>query len=516
MLERTYGTGEGFALHAGALDDEEAVFAEFTLDGLPLEVAAQREHVHRRLGAATLGIVACSKRRASRPAATGWGRIAAGDDWLEAAVDQTGLSRTAIESLATANRAVAGACSASAPAPPLRDYVVPLFVGFVSPALIVAATARRGSSDFTGAMLLFESVVLGAVFGARMGLAAALAPLAVFGACDRGQHAGRQRRAAGATAAGCIRRLRVRRRPGRERGRRGGAAARPLLPPFDARRQRLISAGRLRSEPPATAAAYVRDWTALREARERRGCPSSQVEDDTEIRARYIRALEEEAFGILPGATYTKGFLRAYADYLGLDGHLFIDEFNSRYHDPRNDDDRAIYPKSNSRPRGRQRRETNIVLIVLAAIVAIASLVFLGFNFSGPANVNLPPPPSTPTTSTAPNPDTTSHTGTTEKTHTHHPHNPGQVPDRDYRRQRQLVALRPPWVRRRPSRYVGARHRSLAVPAAAGRGGCTPGQRAGRGHARRARQRDGDDRGPRPAASARHPVYDPRTGIKRA
>ena len=160
--------------------------------------------------------------------------------------------------------------------------------------------------------------------------------------------------------------------------------------------------------------------TALREARERQGLSFTQVEEDTKIRARYIRALEEEAFGILPGATYTKGFLSAYADYLGLDGHLFIDEFNSRYHDPRNEDERAIYPKSNSRPRGRQRRETNIVLIVLAAIVAIASMVFLGFNFAGPANVNLPPPPSTSTGSTGSTPtsDTTSHTGTTEKTHT--------------------------------------------------------------------------------------------------
>jgi len=160
--------------------------------------------------------------------------------------------------------------------------------------------------------------------------------------------------------------------------------------------------------------------SALREARERKGLSFPQVEEDTKIRARYIRALEEEAFGILPGTTYTKGFLRAYADYLGLDGHLFIDEFNSRYHDPRNEDERSIYPKSNSRPRGRQRRETNIVLIVLAAIVAIASLVFLGFNTAGPANVNLPPPttPSSSTTST-PTSDSTSHTGTTEKTRKH-------------------------------------------------------------------------------------------------
>jgi hypothetical protein len=48
-------------------------------------------------------------------------------------------------------------------------------------------------------------------------------------------------------------------------------------------------------------------------------------------------------------------------------------------------------------------------------------LVFLGFNFAGPANVNLPPLPSTPTTGTASTPtsDSTSHTGTTEKTHKH-------------------------------------------------------------------------------------------------
>ena len=74
---------------------------------------------------------------------------------------------------------------------------------------------------------------------------------------------------------------------------------------------------------------------ALREARERQQLSYSQVEEGTKIRSRYIRALEEEDFAVLPGPTYTKGFLRAYADYLGLDGQLFIDEFNSRHHDPR-------------------------------------------------------------------------------------------------------------------------------------------------------------------------------------
>jgi len=184
VLERSYGTAdEGFALHPGALDDEDAVFAEFTLDGLPLEISAQREHVHQRLGAATLGIARVLEEEGEPSRQRLAARIAAGEDWLEAAVDHTGLSRTAIESLATANSAVARrVLGVRSPGPSLREYAVPLLVGVVSQALIVAATAGRGSSDFTGAMLLLESVVLGAAFGTRMGLAAALTPLALFGA----------------------------------------------------------------------------------------------------------------------------------------------------------------------------------------------------------------------------------------------------------------------------------------------------------------------------------------------
>ena len=60
--------------------------------------------------------------------------------------------------------------------------------------------------------------------------------------------------------------------------------------------------------------------SSLREARERRSLSYGQVEAETAIRTRYIRALEDEDFHILPGPTYTKGFLRAYAEYLGLDG----------------------------------------------------------------------------------------------------------------------------------------------------------------------------------------------------
>ena len=70
---------------------------------------------------------------------------------------------------------------------------------------------------------------------------------------------------------------------------------------------------------------------SLREARVRRGIEFAQAEQATKIRVKYLRALEEERFDLLPSETYVKGFVRAYAEYLGLDGQLYVDEFNSRF-----------------------------------------------------------------------------------------------------------------------------------------------------------------------------------------
>ena len=56
-----------------------------------------------------------------------------------------------------------------------------------------------------------------------------------------------------------------------------------------------------------------------------------EMEFRTKVRAKYLRALEEERFDQLPAHTYIKGFLRTYADALGMDGQLYVDEYNSRY-----------------------------------------------------------------------------------------------------------------------------------------------------------------------------------------
>ena len=109
---------------------------------------------------------------------------------------------------------------------------------------------------------------------------------------------------------------------------------------------------------------------SLHEARSRRGIDFPEAELATKIRGKYLRALEDERFELLPAQTYIKGFLRTYAEYLGLDGQLYVDEYNSRFGG--GDDGESRARRSAARPQRRNRRiETNVVLISLAAIAVV-------------------------------------------------------------------------------------------------------------------------------------------------
>jgi hypothetical protein len=118
---------------------------------------------------------------------------------------------------------------------------------------------------------------------------------------------------------------------------------------------------------------------SLREARVRQNLDYPQVELATKIRAKYIRALEEEQFEVLPPGTYIKGFMRSYAEFLGLDGQLYVDEYNSR-HVVENFDDMP-----QRRPRVHQNRsiERKVVLLALAGIAAVTALVIVAWKFGG-------------------------------------------------------------------------------------------------------------------------------------
>ena len=122
----------------------------------------------------------------------------------------------------------------------------------------------------------------------------------------------------------------------------------------------------------------------LREARMRAHIDISEVEAATKIRAKYLRAIENEEWDLLPGAVYVKSFLRTYGDYLGLDSRLLIDEFKRRYERPADHELRPISGLSRERERSSRRRPSPSfsisprVVIGAALLVIVAALYVLG------------------------------------------------------------------------------------------------------------------------------------------
>lgn len=119
---------------------------------------------------------------------------------------------------------------------------------------------------------------------------------------------------------------------------------------------------------------------SLRDARVRQGLELTELESETKIRAKYLKALEEEQFELLPGDTYVKGFLRTYAERLGLDGQLYVDEYNSRF---ANTEEPVV--ASHPRRSRSSGAESHAVLVALAGIVAVTVLVIAAWRFGSSA-----------------------------------------------------------------------------------------------------------------------------------
>jgi cytoskeleton protein RodZ len=123
--------------------------------------------------------------------------------------------------------------------------------------------------------------------------------------------------------------------------------------------------------------------SSLREARVRQGLEFPEIETGTKIRGKYLRALEDEHFDVLPGETYIKGFLRTYAEYLGLDGQLYVDEFNSRYVPV--EDVPPIRVRRTAQTHRHRRIQRGVLILTLLGIAAVTALVIVAWT-SGSAS----------------------------------------------------------------------------------------------------------------------------------
>jgi hypothetical protein len=132
---------------------------------------------------------------------------------------------------------------------------------------------------------------------------------------------------------------------------------------------------------------------SLREARYRQQLELSDVELATKIRGRYLQALEEENFDALPAQTYVKGFLRTYADYLGLDGQLYVDEYNSRYSVGEDETREPVVARRSTVHQRHRRLERRGVLLALGGIAVVCAFFIAAFKFSS-GNDNTPAIPN--------------------------------------------------------------------------------------------------------------------------
>ena len=121
---------------------------------------------------------------------------------------------------------------------------------------------------------------------------------------------------------------------------------------------------------------------SLREARLRQGLDFAELEQATKIRAKYLRALEDEQFDVLPAQTYVKGFLRSYAEYLGLDGQLYVDEYNSRF--VVGEDEQPFRARRSPPPARGVRVQSRVVLLTLLGIAAVTALVIVAWTRGEP------------------------------------------------------------------------------------------------------------------------------------
>jgi cytoskeleton protein RodZ len=140
----------------------------------------------------------------------------------------------------------------------------------------------------------------------------------------------------------------------------------------------------------------------LREARMRQRIDISDIEAQTKIRAKYLRALENEEFDLLPGPTFVKSFLRTYAEALGLEPRALLEEYRMRYEGPSEAELMPITPQTvrqrekaarrSGKPSGRRD-----VLVAAFVVAIVALLILLGRG----GEDSKPPSPRTTATGAA-------------------------------------------------------------------------------------------------------------------
>ena len=130
----------------------------------------------------------------------------------------------------------------------------------------------------------------------------------------------------------------------------------------------------------------------LQEARTQRGIDLADVERVTKIRAKFLRAMEENRWEALPAPVYARSFLSTYARFLGLDGEALVDEYRRTAEGADRPEPvpigaiRSGAVKPRARPLRPVALAAGLVVVVLLGLVIVGSLGSSGGSGGGPAH----------------------------------------------------------------------------------------------------------------------------------
>ncbi len=136
----------------------------------------------------------------------------------------------------------------------------------------------------------------------------------------------------------------------------------------------------------------------FKKAREAMGLTLEQIATETRIRTRFLEAIEQEDFQLLPGGIFGRGFVRSYAERLGLDTEKAVSNFErlSNYRDPSMMDDLRVSTRRSNKV---SRALYPIAIGTLIILIVVVYMATRGSNMAvnasqAPAAVVAPPSPS--------------------------------------------------------------------------------------------------------------------------
>ncbi len=125
----------------------------------------------------------------------------------------------------------------------------------------------------------------------------------------------------------------------------------------------------------------------LRTAREEKGISLAEVENETKIRRKYILAMENEEFDVLPGKAYVKGFIRNYARFLGADGDALVREYDDLYYQPESPPENPpVQEKTKPASLEKPSKSRLGLFVIVAVLLAGFMFYWLGTSAIGPAD----------------------------------------------------------------------------------------------------------------------------------